>query len=353
MFRYEIKEHLLHFSFPAHTSRNTFLDRKVWFIHLSHTSLPQVTGMGECAPLNGLSKDNIAALPEALTGLLEQIKHAKLPADAQEIEDLLAVYVPTAYPSLRMGLEMALLDLLHQGKRVYFPKSKLWKGGKIPINGLIWMGDKDLMWKRIEEKIAQGHTCLKIKIGGLDFDTECEILATLRKDFSKEIVVRLDANGAFEPEDCMEKLEVLSEYNIHSIEQPIPAGSWSSIRKIIKRSAIPVALDEELINIPAEHAATALQKLSPHYIVLKPSLLGGFFPTQAWIKAAENKKIGWWITSALESSVGLYALAQFVGLYPLTNELPQGLGTGKLYTNNLPSFLEQKESELFLAKPKA
>jgi L-alanine-DL-glutamate epimerase-like enolase superfamily enzyme len=214
----------------------------------------------------------------------------------------------------------------------------------IPINGLVWMGDREFMQKQIREKIAAGYRCIKLKVGALDFETELEIISGIRQQFSPEdIEIRLDANGGFMPADALEKLKRLSEYSIHSIEQPIKPRQWEAMAEICEKSPIPVVLDEELIVTSPNEAM--LQQINPAYIILKPSLLGGFRISEEWIRLAENNNIGWWITSALEANVGLNAIAQWTA--SLNSTMPQGLGTGQLYHNNIPSPLEIREAKLW------
>jgi len=242
-------------------------------------------------------------------------------------------------PSVRFALETALLDLNNGGDRQIFPSTQI---KKIPINGLVWMNDMDAMLREAMEKIQAGYRCIKIKIGGIHFQDELDILRELRNSYSpSEVEIRLDANGAFRFEDgafrfeeALYKLEKLSEYTIHSIEQPIKAGQWKEMAELVIKSPIPIALDEELIPIDIDKEKL-LDTVAPKFIVLKPTLHGGFAGCDEWIKLAEQRHIGWWATSALESNIGLNAIAQWVNTYK--NPLPQGLGTGKLYVNNIPS----------------
>ncbi|MDO4230146.1 MAG: o-succinylbenzoate synthase, partial [Capnocytophaga sp.] len=210
---------------------------------------------------------------------------------------------------------------------------------KIPINGLIWMGTPDFMKAQIKEKIAQGFNCIKMKIGAIDFQQEYQILKNLRNEFSaKDIEIRVDANGAFLPKNALEKIKQLSDLELHSIEQPIKAGQHEAMANLCEQTPLPIALDEELIGIFDHTMKTAvLEQIKPQYIILKPSLIGGYKNSEEWIYLAEKQQIGWWITSALESNIGLNAIAQWT--YTLKNPMPQGLGTGALYTNNIPSSL--------------
>ena len=243
-------------------------------------------------------------------------------------------------------METALLDWRHGGRRVVYPSD--FADGKrgITINGLIWMGDKRTMAARIEEKLAAGFSCIKLKIGAIDFDDECDLLAFIRSRYGRDTIeLRVDANGAFAPDRALEYLKRLSDYDLHSIEQPIRAGQWEAMARLCETSPLPIALDEELIGVNgATEKRVLLETVAPQYVVLKPSLVGGFTGTQEWIDAARVAGAGWWITSALESNVGLNAIAQFTATLPV--EMPQGLGTGALYTNNIPSPLEQVGEQL-------
>jgi o-succinylbenzoate synthase len=300
-----------------------------------------VLGLGEIAPLPGLSPDLNGDLTGEMKRLIASVS-AMDDIEIQMIEDL----VPAKFPALRFAMEAALLDLQHGGKRILFENPFSQSEASIPINGLVWMGKKDLMLERIGQKINEGFDCIKIKIGGIDFEDELDLLAHIRKHHpAREISLRLDANGAFNSDNALAMLDKLSLFDIHSIEQPIPAGHWQSMATICEQSPIPVALDEELIGIHARwDKIELLETIKPAYIILKPSLVGGFLQTNEWIELAEERKIGWWVTSALESNIGLNAIGQFVGEF--SNELPQGLGTGQLYHNNIPSPLLVKSGHL-------
>ena len=252
----------------------------------------------------------------------------------------------STWSSIRFGVETALLDLQHGGRRMIYPSEFTAGKQAIEINGLIWMGDKRTMASRIDEKLAAGFSCIKLKIGAIDFDDECELLAAIRRRYSREdIELRVDANGAFSPYDALEHLQRLSAYDLHSIEQPIRAGQWEAMARLCEETPLPIALDEELIGITDSTEKLALlETISPQYIVLKPSLIGGFSGAEEWIEFARNCRVGWWITSALESNVGLNAIAQWTAALPVN--MPQGLGTGALFTNNIPSPLEQIGDEL-------
>jgi L-alanine-DL-glutamate epimerase-like enolase superfamily enzyme len=252
--------------------------------------------------------------------------------------------IPFDQPSFRFAAEMAMLDYLNQQNGIYFSNEFTDQQAPVPINGLIWMGSKEYMQKQIESKLAEGLTCLKLKIGAIDFNSEMDLIRSIREAHSeKELTIRLDANGAFPIREAANKLEKLSKYGIHSIEQPIKTGQWNEMAILCKHSEIPIALDEELIGI--KDSAELLDKIRPAYIILKPSFLGGFGASMQWIKLANDKQIGWWITSALESNVGLQAIAQFTGQF--SDLIPQGLGTGLLYTNNLSSGLSTRQGNIY------
>ena len=241
---------------------------------------------------------------------------------------------------------MALKDLEIEGENILFPSEFTQGNDSIEINGLVWMGKSDFMRKQIIEKIEAGFSCIKLKIGAIDFDKEIELIKSIRKEFSeKDIEIRVDANGAFAVDNALEKLKILSEYGLHSIEQPIKQGQLEEMTRLCKQTPLPIALDEELISVNKfDKKRTLLQTIKPQYIILKPSLTGGFKASEEWIKIAQQNDIGWWITSALESNIGLNAIAQWT--YTLGNKMPQGLGTGQLYKNNFDSPLYIKNGQL-------
>jgi o-succinylbenzoate synthase len=332
-----IHKKTFHFNFDARTSRGRMKDKTSWFIKLIDDGNPNVFGIGECGPLPGLSPD---ALPDFET-VLEEVVGALTGRASISLKDVSSL-VPPGHPSVTFGLETAVLDLLHGGKRLLYENSFV-HGVAIPINGLVWMGDLDYMLQQASIKIAEGYRCIKIKVGGLNFEKECDILHYIRKKYFREnIILRLDANGAFKTDEALYKLNELAKFNIHSIEQPIKPGS-EMLEELCRKSPIPVALDEELIG--AEQAKEKLlKKIKPQYIILKPTLHGGLQSCAEWIVHAEAAGIGWWITSALESNIGLNAIAQFAANYPL--QLHQGLGTGKLYEDNFPSPLTAGQGQL-------
>ena len=250
------------------------------------------------------------------------------------------------FPSIQFGLEQAFLSLKSAKKFELFP-SEFTKGKEaIAINGLVWMGDQQFMKNQIQEKLKNGFSCIKMKIGAIDFEAEIRLLRAIRKEFSaEEIELRVDANGGFTPKNALEKLKILSELDLHSIEQPIKQGQLQEMAGLCEKTPLPIALDEELIGVfSTEEKQQVIATVKPQFIILKPSLVGGFGGSKEWIDIAENKKVNWWITSALESNVGLNAIAQFT--HTLQNKLPQGLGTGSLFTNNVESPLEVKRGTL-------
>jgi o-succinylbenzoate synthase len=323
----------LHFKFPAGTSRGVLLHKPSVFLILKRDGF---SGVGECSTIPGLSIDPVDSYNEKLDELCALLNKGLDPC-AIDLEE---------YPSIAFGLETALLDLAAKGSKSLFP-SLFTKGvAGIPINGLVWMGDKAFMEKEIKEKIASGFHCIKLKIGANDFDTELEIIATIRKQFSpSDIEIRLDANGAFTVQDAPEKLNRLAVFDIHSIEQPIRQHQSEAMAEVCARSPIPVVLDEELIGVKPAEKEALLQTIMPAYIILKPSLIGGFQQAEEWVRLAEKYHIGWWITSALEANIGLNAIAQWTST--LGSTLPQGLGTGQLYLNNIPSPLVIENAKLF------
>jgi O-succinylbenzoate synthase len=332
-----------HFSFDARTSRGQMKDKISWFIKIWDEKDPAVVGIGECGPLPGLSIDYRPDLEEKLSATLDRLENlAMSDIDSLQVNGI----VPTGFPSITFAMETALQDLYNGGKRI-IRNNPFLKDSRIPINGLIWMGDFDFMLQQIEEKISKGFTCIKLKVGGIDFDLECDLLSELRKKYPKEqITVRLDANGAFTTENVMQRLQTLAQFGIHSIEQPLKAG-LPHTKEVCLESSIPVALDEELIGLESrESKEEMLDRLNPQFIVIKPSLHGGFSGSREWIELAEARSIGWWITSALESNIGLNAICQFTADYPI--KIHQGLGTGMIYERNISSPLSVANGAIFM-----
>ena len=354
---YKIQERVLHFKQPAGTSRGTYTTRRSWFITLTDENGRQ--GIGECAPLPNLSCDDIPDYAEKLSTFCESVVSENSIGNLLPPSSLLlprtiltphsTLHTPQDYPSMLFGLETALLNL-QAGSTMLFdtPFGRGEEG--IPINGLVWMGTFEEMRERIEQKLAQGFHCVKLKIGAIDFNQELELLKKIRSRYSRrEIELRVDANGAFSPDDALQKLEQLSLYDIHSIEQPIRQGQWGDMAFLCRESPIPIALDEELIGVNDSYTkAQLLDIIKPAYIILKPSLHGGMAGTKEWIDLANDRHIGSWITSALESNVGLNAIAHLTAyLYGPHIERPQGLGTGQLFTDNIPMPLEIKGDKLW------
>ncbi len=293
-------------------------------------------GVGECGVFRGLSCDDRPDYEEKLVWLCEHIHWGFEKLYPELIE----------FPSIQFGLEQAFLSLKAKNSFELFPSEFSRGKDHISINGLIWMGDEQFMKEQISEKLEAGFTTLKMKIGAIDFRTELDILQSIRKDYSpSQLELRVDANGAFTEKDAMSKLRQLATFEIHSIEQPVKAGQWGLMTDLCKVSPIPIALDEELIGIlRTEEKRAMLKKVQPQFIILKPSLIGGFQGSKDWIRIADDLGIGWWITSALESNIGLNAIAQFC--YTLSNDMPQGLGTGSLFDNNINSPLYVSEGAL-------
>jgi O-succinylbenzoate synthase len=336
MLKAHYKKHILEFKRPSGTSRGVLTKKDTYYIILQKDNKPEV-GIGECSTIDGLSIDAKDNYEEKLKDVCNNINEYS--SDTHEKLN--------EWPSICFGIETAIKDLENGGRRELFPSSFTKGKEGIYINGLIWMGSFDFMQEQLAEKIKEGFKCIKIKIGGIDFEEEISLISRLRQKYSAEnIELRLDANGAFKYDEALDKLERLSRYSIHSIEQPIKQGSWDKMAEICKESPIPIALDEELIGIDA---LTGKEKLvsttKPQYIILKPSLLGGFAAAEEWIDIANKHEVKWWVTSALESNIGLNAIAQWVKT--LKNNLPQGLGTGTLYTNNIPSPLVVENSRLW------
>lgn len=323
-----ITKKIFDFKRPSGTSRGILTEKHAWFLKVWNEEQAEIKGVGECSIIPGLSPDFES---------FEQYE-AKL----KELQEDPSIDL-TEWPSIKFGMECALLDLKNGGKRIYFDNAFTRGEQKLPINGLVWMGDEAFMREQIEQKLAEGFKTIKMKIGAIDFDAEIALLKSIRERYSKDqITLRVDANGAFSPEEALDKLHVLAALDIHSIEQPIQQRQWAEMSSLCKETPVPIALDEELIGIHSTAAKIdLLETIEPQYIILKPSLHGGISGTQEWIALAEERNIPWWMTSALESNIGLDAICQLTAEY--VNPLPQGLGTGSLYMNNV-------ESDLVVAK---
>lgn len=330
----------LRFRFAAGTSRGQLLEKPGWFLLIKDKSNPSITGIGEISLIPGLSPENEFDIPDILNQFCDNINQAErwLETNARHL------------PALRFGFETAMSDLNVAGTKIFVDNVFTRGEWGLPINGLVWMGDFSLMLERIESNISAGYNVIKLKIGAIGFEQELKLISDLRKRFSaSEIEIRLDANGAFSPDEVLEKIHRLSEFEIHSIEQPIKPQQWDLMAELCYNSPVPIALDEELIGIHDFHKADLmLRKIRPAFIILKPSLLGGLAVSDKWISLASNLGIGWWATSALESNIGLNAIAQWVSSKDL--QLHQGLGTGQLYYNNIPSPLRARDAQLFHMK---
>lgn len=349
-----VEKRIFHFAFDARTSRGLMKEKISWLIRISDSNSPGQAGWGECGPLPGLSPELTDDFPEAIEKILSRFNsRGHLPATNQLADvnqfilNILTEEIEK-YPSLRFAFETALLDFINGGNRLIFHNDFI-NGKPIPINGLIWMGGLDFMLQQIEIKIRDGFNCVKLKVGGIDFEKECDVLQYIRrKYFRSDIMIRLDANGAFKPADIDFKIHELAKYNVHSIEQPLKPGSIETI-ELCRKSAIPIALDEELIGVNSIVAKEALlDRIQPQFIILKPTLHGGLWGCREWIELAEKRNTGWWITSALESNIGLNAIAQFTANYPIS--IHQGLGTGQIYSDNIESPLTVNKGHIYWDK---
>jgi o-succinylbenzoate synthase len=327
------KKYILNFKRPSGTSRGVMTTKETWFIILMEGN---TFGIGECGILRGLSIDDRSDYEDTLKWVCGKIDYG--------LDWLLDQL--NEFPSIQFGLETAFKSFESTNQFELFPSAFTKGFDHIAINGLVWMGNEAFMRKQIEEKIKAGFDCIKLKIGAIDFETELNILKSIRKEFSvNDIELRVDANGAFLPSEALEKLKRLSDYQLHSIEQPIKPMQFSEMAKLCEESPLSIALDEELIGVFSKEAKQeVLDTIKPQYIILKPSLIGGISGSEDWINAAEQLNIKWWVTSALESNVGLNAIAQWT--YTLKNTMPQGLGTGSLFTNNFDSPLIVKNGTL-------
>lgn len=333
MIKASYKKYILNFKNPSGTSRGILKTKETWFIILEKNDKK---GIGETGLFRGLSIDDVPNYEETLIWVCQNINLG--------LDFLLKKLLE--FPSIQFGVEQAFLSLNSSTSFELFPSEFTKENKPIPINGLVWMGEKAFMKKQIKDKLKTGFTCIKMKIGAIDFNTEIELLKSIRKEFSaKEIELRVDANGAFNPKNALEKLQKLAALEIHSIEQPIKQGQVKEMANLCAKTPLPIALDEELIGVfSSKEKKQLLETIKPQFIILKPSLIGGFSVAKEWINLAEQNNIDWWITSALESNVGLNAIAQFT--FTLQSKLPQGLGTGSLFTNNFTSPLGVKNGTL-------
>lgn len=334
MIKARYHRYILDFKRPSGTSRGIMTQKETWFIILEKDGKK---GVGECGLLRGLSADD------------QPDYEAKLQWTCQNIHlgEKALWEALLAFPSIQFGVELAFRSLESQDPFELFPSDFTAGKQSVNINGLVWMGDQGYMKEQIEQKLADGFNCIKLKIGAIDFDKELDLLAFIRSHFdAQKIEIRVDANGAFEPSVALDKLNQLAQFELHSIEQPIAKNNIEKMATLCQNTPLPIALDEELIGVfNTADKALLLEKIKPQYIILKPSFIGGFRGTQEWITLAENNNINWWITSALESNIGLNAIAQWT--YLLNNPMPQGLGTGALYTNNFDCPLTVSKGQLW------
>lgn len=374
MYKIEISERTLHFKQPAGTSRGVYTTRHSYYLTLTSDELPGVEGVGECATLPDLSCDAKPEYEMTLRQVCQMVEQmGRIPYD-----------MIRAYPSITFGLETAFASFFDAAKKFLeivpaegASSSEMLKqkGGSVPagmenltelfdspfgrgeegitINGLVWMGTYEEMLARLEEKLQAGFHCVKLKIGAIDFFKELDLIKRIRDVYTKEQVeLRVDANGGFLPENAMSQLEALAKYDIHSIEQPIKQHQWPKMAQLCRETPLPIALDEELIGVNVRSMKQALlDTIRPQYIILKPSLHGGIYGCNEWIELANRRGIGSWITSALESNIGLNAIAHYAAkVYGSNVKMPQGLGTGQLFTDNIPMPLEIRGDKLFVVK---
>jgi o-succinylbenzoate synthase len=325
------------FKQPAGTSRGILIKKDVFYLILNETENPSIKGIGEIAPIPGLSPDAVPELEEKIKNIVLKVNKGN---EITECE-------LAGFPSVSFGYETALKGISAGSPVLLFPSEFTRGKTGIPINGLIWMGSKEFMLQQVSQKITEGFTCLKLKIGAIDFQSELDILCSIRERFpASQLEIRVDANGAFSPENAMQKLEQLVKFDLHSIEQPIKQGQFLEMKKLCENSPVPIALDEELIGISIKNEGkNLLEAICPQYIILKPTLLGGIKASEEWISLAKDRGIGWWVTSALESNIGLNAIAQWTATLGSSNF--QGLGTGALFTNNIESPLVVSDGKLF------
>ncbi|MFH7001369.1 o-succinylbenzoate synthase [Flavobacterium bizetiae] len=328
------QKYMLEFKRPSGTSRGVMTEKETWFIILEENGKK---GIGECGILRGLSADDCDDYEEKLNWACQNIHLGETALWEALLE----------FPSIQFGIEMAFLSLKSENPYVLFPSDFTRSAKSIVINGLVWMGEASYMKQQIEEKLADGFNCIKLKIGAIDFQKELELLGFIRNHFSADqIEIRVDANGAFALDEALDKLNQLNQFQLHSIEQPIKKGNTKAMADLCKTTPFPIALDEELIGVFSfEEKEKLLQEIKPQYIILKPSFIGGFRGTKEWIDLANKYNIGWWITSALESNIGLNAISQWTFIQ--NSKMPQGLGTGALYTNNIDCPLEVSQGQLW------
>lgn len=337
-YHYNIIAYNLVFKKPAKTSRNSFTDKTVYFLKLYNLKEPKVFGIGEAAPLALLSIDDLSNFSEVFNTIVEQF------CETGHLEPLWSLQ----YPAMFFAIETALNDLKNGGKRIVYPAALNNQIVKIKINGLVWMNETSAMLEEAFELVEKGYDCIKFKVGALDFDAECRMLEKFRKRYNAgNFMLRLDANGAFHPNEVKEQLRALKKYTVHSIEQPLKPIFVEELAELCATNTIAIALDESLIGVgELSKKQQLLKDIQPQYIVLKPTLLGGLNATQEWITLSNEFSIGNWITSALESNIGLNAIAQFCVTQPFVLHNYQGLGTGSLFENNIDSPWKAEAGEL-------
>lgn len=340
-----ITSKLLHFLQPAGTSRGVYNTRLSFYLKLTSDEQPDVVGVGECATLPDLSCD---AMPPN-----EYERKLRTFCDEYERTGVIDYEAMRAYPSMLFGLETAVAQLNAKGSLNFFdtPFGRGEEG--IPINGLVWMGTFEEMFERLEAKLKAGFRCIKIKIGAIDFDRELQLIRHIRSTFSRnDVELRVDANGGFTPKEALSRMEALIQYDIHSIEQPIKQHQWTEMARLCAATPLPIGLDEELIGVnERQKKIELLDTIRPQYIVLKPSLHGGMAGTEEWIQLARERNIGSWITSALESNVGLNAIAQLTAsIYGTNIRHAQGLGTGQLFADNIEMPLKVLGDKLWIVQ---
>ena len=338
-----ITSKLLHFLQPAGTSRGVYNTRLSFYLKLTSDEQPDVVGVGECATLPDLSCD---AMPPN-----EYERKLRTFCDEYERTGVIDYEAMRAYPSMLFGLETAVAQFNAKGSLNFF-NTPFGRGEEgIPINGLVWMGTFEEMFERLEAKLKAGFRCIKIKIGAIDFDRELQLIRHIRSTFSrKDVELRVDANGGFTPKEALSRMEALVQYDIHSIEQPIKQHQWTEMARLCATTPLPIGLDEELIGVnERQKKIELLDTIRPQYIVLKPSLHGGMAGTEEWIQLARERNIGSWITSALESNVGLNAIAQLTAsIYGSNIRHAQGLGTGQLFADNIEMPLKVVGDKLWI-----
>lgn len=340
-------KYTLKFKFDVVTSRGGLKSKDTYLIRILSKDQPGVAGYGEAGPLPGLSLDDRPDFEESLAEFCQKISHLNVPDKEEDVLNFFQIHIPSEFPSIRFGMEVAMLDWLYGGRKKILNNPFYDLNRPILINGLIWMGDREFMLHQIEQKLEMGFNCIKMKIGSIDFNQECELLSFIRQRYSPEQVsLRVDANGAFSSREALDKLYRLEKFGLHSIEQPIRAGQLESMSALCKQSPIPIALDEELIvDYSLDQKNHLLETIQPQYIIIKPTLIGGILSSREWIGLADKMGVSWWGTSALESNIGLNAIAQLTSSFE--PELPQGLGTGQLYHNNIVSPLTVQQSNLY------